>query len=277
MFKGDQVIFCYHNVSPTPSEFEAKYDLCHSPDVFNKQLIFLSNHFEWLHPEELGSGKGGALLTFDDGYRDSILVGGKLLEQHRAFAVFFLNMAPILRREAFLVSAADSERQDFLETRPTDDLGQRLVLMKTLNIDFISKEELVSIELKKKGRFFWGNHFYNHYNAPALTSQELVEQYRENEIELKKFESSLNFFAYPFGQRKVCYSQETNDLISKLGARFIFAAHPFPQAGGKLKYRYSLGINSMRNTDIRYDLIRQKLLGYFYKYKSWREGDESNI
>ena len=85
------------------------------------------------------------------------------------------------------------------------------------NIDIVKKWENSDLVL-------YGNHLYNHWNVLALSSDELREQYLTNEELLSQFKNSVNFFAFPNGQPKTCFSASDVTFLEHLGAEKVFSA-----------------------------------------------------
>ena len=55
--KNKLTIFCYHDVSSSPSEFSHKYDLNVSPDTFDFQIDFINKNFNVISPDDLSTNK----------------------------------------------------------------------------------------------------------------------------------------------------------------------------------------------------------------------------
>jgi peptidoglycan/xylan/chitin deacetylase (PgdA/CDA1 family) len=82
------LVLMYHGVPPASSmEIDA--------ESFEQQIAFLKQQGEFVHPEELESGKPSPrrkfLLTFDDGYRNNADVVAPILRRHNVPAVFFVS------------------------------------------------------------------------------------------------------------------------------------------------------------------------------------------
>lgn len=95
--RGQAVILMYHSVSrgrPDP------WELCVAPDRFADQMQLLRNGYRVISLGELRSALSeekplthAVVLTFDDGYRDNLLVAKPLLEQHDLSATVFVTTA----------------------------------------------------------------------------------------------------------------------------------------------------------------------------------------
>jgi peptidoglycan/xylan/chitin deacetylase (PgdA/CDA1 family) len=81
-------ILCYHNVAPAPKE--ARFRLLYvSPDRFERQLWSLRrvglrgvSTSEGIARLSSGTARGCVVLTFDDGYTDTVTTAAPLLKQY---------------------------------------------------------------------------------------------------------------------------------------------------------------------------------------------------
>ena len=70
---------------------------------------------------------------------------------------------------------------------------------------------------------YYGNHFYDHWNAAALSNDELNQQYLLNNDALQKYTSAINFFAFTNGKPDICFSSRDVDTLRSLGANKLFS------------------------------------------------------
>jgi peptidoglycan/xylan/chitin deacetylase (PgdA/CDA1 family) len=92
--RGQAVVLMYHSISrgrPDP------WELCVDPDLFVQQVQLLHDRFRVVPLAELRRAliedeplARAVVVTFDDGYRDNLLVAKPLLEQHGLAATVFV-------------------------------------------------------------------------------------------------------------------------------------------------------------------------------------------
>ena len=61
-------------------------------------------------------------------------------------------------------------------------------------------------------RWFFGNHFYNHYNAARLSDEQLRDRYLLNQARMMRCLRG-GPFSYPFGQPGMCFSSYQTKLL----------------------------------------------------------------
>ncbi len=251
------VVFNYHEISDSPSEFCLDFNLNVRPDVFSKQLSWIKKYFNIISPNDLIKGDfklPAALITFDDGFKGAFTSGGNILKSYDIPAVVFMNMGPVnggmclsglinyllkydikfknqintkygneLKNDSFL-RCAESDILEYFNTNGYDILP--------IAQEYHGKFALES-DLKKSvdSGLYLGNHLYNHSNAVSLSDLELKNQYIKNENELVNYKNYLPIFSYPFGQPGKCYNKHTSNIIFSLGAKSIFTAMPFYNNG----------------------------------------------
>jgi len=99
LIRGHLTILCYHRILPEPAR--SAYhdpDLVVTPETFRAQCRILAGHYDVLPLAEalarLDGGDAGdrplAAITFDDGYRDNILLAAPILRDHGLRATFFI-------------------------------------------------------------------------------------------------------------------------------------------------------------------------------------------
>ena len=282
-------IFCYHDVSNNPSEFSRTYDLCIPPDIFEYQIDFINNNFNVISPNELLSGKipeNAALITFDDGFRSYFKTAVPILEKRNLPSIIFLNMAPI-KGEIFwsglitYLCENSSEFSHHVTTNSECNLKEKpLYLYCTREIvnsylekkgetfkdevckfvgDFATQLDLKSVS--SNNLVFFGNHLYNHDVPFLLSDEQLLESYRKNEDELKKYPNSRSMFAFPFGQPGTCFSERQIELLIENGAKKVFSAYPIINSEVTAQYLHRIPLHSFNNTKSRiwFNILRKGL------------------
>jgi peptidoglycan/xylan/chitin deacetylase (PgdA/CDA1 family) len=248
IFDEKLVVFVFHEVSDGPSVFLKSNGLAISVQDFEKQIIWIKKNFNLIDPVSLlGSDtlpKRPALITFDDGYQGVFEYGLPLLELHNIPSVHFLNMEPIINK-GFLLSALanylENNSENFSNFAKENKINKpyHLTLSPSILNDYYKDHNEIDIKiilnyqgemvkystLKKwedKKLVFYANHLYQHWNARALTQNELQSQYNLNKDLLVCFKNFINFFSFTNGKPDTCFNKDDYKLIENLGAKKIF-------------------------------------------------------
>jgi peptidoglycan/xylan/chitin deacetylase (PgdA/CDA1 family) len=231
--RGQAVILMYHSVSqgrPDP------WELCVAPDRFADQLQLLRDHYRVVSLAELRSALSrneqltrAVVLTFDDGYRDNLLVAKPLLERLDLSATVFVTSGYVgLNRdfwwdelEAVCASAGIESRPRWEELRLLSQ-GERFERLDALwAANGLEKPEpslsMRNGELERLiegGVVTIGAHTVTH---PHLSSLSVGVQRREIEGSAKALAEIVGRpvldFSYPHGD----FSQETVALVRSAG------------------------------------------------------------
>lgn len=242
-------VFTFHDVSNTPSEFAKRYGLVVSTETFERQISWIKANFEIVHPSMILSKdplpRRAAVITFDDGYLGTFENALPILERLSVPSIIFLNMQPILLGRPVLSAAAcflDGTSPDFAKFCREAGLKPpfHLSLNPTVWKDYQDEHGLgdQSAIVKFQGAFAdigtlhqwdghplvsYGNHLFEHWNAIALSREELQDQYLRNETELMRLTSRVNLFAFTNGQPDTCFSKRDVTLLKTLGAGRVFS------------------------------------------------------
>lgn len=89
------IVLSYHRIGDASASELSRSLFSASPDLLDRQLRFLSRHFELIDPaaleQGLGRGRGRrVLVTFDDGYRDLYEQAAPVLRAHGVRVLMFL-------------------------------------------------------------------------------------------------------------------------------------------------------------------------------------------
>jgi peptidoglycan/xylan/chitin deacetylase (PgdA/CDA1 family) len=209
----------------------------------------IDSHLEFSAKAE----KPYALITFDDGFSSYFRNAVPILNELKCPSLIFLNMGPILEGQIFwsglvnYLQHSDKEFPDFVRSfYPKINIfsgGEFLYCTENILDEFLrnkdrdvvferakmfygvmaTKKDLVDVSNDPLVSF--GNHLFNHYNADLLNDEELEIQYMKNDRALKEFKGHTSLFSYPYGVPNMCFSDRTDQLILKLGARGIFSAY----------------------------------------------------
>jgi peptidoglycan/xylan/chitin deacetylase (PgdA/CDA1 family) len=242
-------VFAFHDISDQPSKFTEEHGLCISLNTFRWQCQWIALHFNVIHPTELVSGRvlprNAAIISFDDGFRGSFENGLTILEELNLPSILFLNMASEVNNTP-QKSAVDCYlyKSDPAFSVYAKRIGLQLPFHLTLNQGILDQFQAefgpINLDLaaQYQGYFAdlnivekwdlnplvsYGNHLYEHWNAVALSKDEFVEQYRKNDIALKKLRGSMDLFAFTNGQPHTCYTNEHITILKALGPSKVFS------------------------------------------------------
>ena len=270
--KHGLTVFVFHDVSDQPSRFAEEYGLAVSKKAFHRQVSWIQSNFDVIHPTDVLNetyvAQRAALISFDDGFLGSFENGLAILEKLEVPSVVFLNMQAILEQKPILSAIACflnqyvPEFSDFMKS-----VGLSSSFHLTLNPLILNSFEKYYGPVDKdavldyQGQFadlrlvkawndkdvvVYGNHLFDHWNAPALSTEEFKEQYKKNEVALSQLKNSVNLFSFTNGQPGTCFSDREVDLLKQLGAGKVFSA-----AGGVNRdaSKYLLGRMSLGEGD----------------------------
>lgn len=295
--KNKLTVFCYHDVSNNPSEFCREYDLTIPIDIFDYQISFINRNFNVISPDVLLIGEipqYAALISFDDGFKSYFTNAVSILEKYNSPSIIFLNMGPI-KGEIFwsgLITYLCDKSSDFchyVASSTKCDLNEKPLYLycsreivnsyittkgetfrKEVNEfvgDFLTQQDLESVS--SNNLVFFGNHLYNHDVPLLLSDNELLESFRKNEVELKKYPNSISMFAFPFGQPGTCFSERQIELLIKNGAKKVFSAYPAVNPDNSAPYLHRIPLHSFNNTNARiwFNILRKSFLENIKKEK----------
>jgi len=190
-------ILLYHNV--VPEEEPGFNRFCVSVERFRCQMKWLDKKgYKTIHPgqldEYLKAGKqipnNEIMITFDDGYRDNYQYAYPILKSHGFTATIFL-----------LPDFIDTDRQingfNFLNLREIDEMG--------------------------KNGFDFQSHGLAHKPLIYFTDEEVRNDLIAARSMLRKqLESSISFFAYPFG----LFNEGTQKVVNEAGYEGAYGGLP---------------------------------------------------
>ena len=243
-------MFVFHEVSDQPSRFAQQYDIAVSKTLFRRQATWIRSNFNVIHPSGILRGvkfpERAAIISFDDGFLGSFENGFVILEELELPSIIFLNMQAILEQIPILSATAsflDRYVPEFSDFSKTVGLPRPFHLTLTPSILSAFESDYGTVDkaaiIAYQGRFAdwnvvrrwdgresvaFGNHLFNHWNAAALSSEELEEQYSRNEHALSMLQNKVNLFAFTNGQPETCFSSRDVDLLQRLGAGKVFSA-----------------------------------------------------
>ncbi|MCX6237745.1 MAG: polysaccharide deacetylase family protein [Bacteroidia bacterium] len=241
-------VFVFHDITETPSRFEKEYGISASIDTFTRQISWISNNFDIIHPESLIKGtnlpKRSAMITFDDGFLGTFNNGLNILEKLKIPSIIFLNMQAIIEQRPILSAVAcylDRYVPEFSHFAKSQGILRPFLLTLTPKILCLFEERygytnlnevldyqgpFADLEIVKKwdnhNNVVYGNHLFEHWNTIALSICEFEEQYNKNKVALSQLKNSLNLFAFPNGHPGSCFSRKHVELLTHLGVQRVF-------------------------------------------------------
>jgi hypothetical protein len=241
-------VFLYHDIGDDASEFASNHYLCVSNKTFEKQVNWIKNHFNIIHPDDLLANKKlpdyPALITFDDGFKGAFENGISYLIANHIPSLMFLNMGCISTGNPIVSSIACYLAE---KKKGFEKFAERVGLKKPYHLtmtpayykQFLAENEDFDMEevVKYQGALadltiirdfnnrqwvVYGNHLFDHWNASALTSDEFQENYIKNQEVLALLGNDIKMFAFPNGQPYTCFSQKQIDSLHSMGAARAF-------------------------------------------------------
>ncbi|MDC0478440.1 polysaccharide deacetylase family protein [Flavobacteriaceae bacterium] len=241
-------IFLFHDVCDDPSQFAIDYNLAVSNKLFQKQIRWIDSNYSIISPEKLlykkEIPKNAAIITFDDGFLGTFQNGISYLELMQIPSIVFLNMSHI-ENNTPMISAVGC----FLENKNLihADTLMKFNLKKPFHLNITPQiynkiiQELPELNFEEINRYqgqfatsttlrkfensdfvFYGNHLYQHWNAASLKLDKFVSQYKDNRIKLSNYKNSIDFFSFPNGQPRLCFSSIHLEKLTELGCKSIF-------------------------------------------------------
>jgi len=273
-------IFCFHEITNSPSEFQKKYDLYIKPDIFEKQIKSLIKIFSEKKRNLILNQK--FLITFDDGYIGSFNEGLKICSDNKLKPIYFLNMHsikqgnPLLSAQVLYLKEYSEKFNNFCKNYKIKSpeyinisTSRFLELCKNNYIDLerINKfqGELISInnlsKLGKNKNLYLASHFYKHYNSIALNGNEFQTLLKKNYDNLKNYENFINFLAFTNGQPKTCFKPKHIKMLKKLNINFSFSSY-----GSLFNNEFLFDRLVLDNSDATDESLKLKILiGYLKK------------
>jgi len=234
------IVYNYHNFSRYNNFIINRGSILKSnyAKKFERQIKFLSRHFNFCYPEEFFSKqvatKMNILITFDDGYRDNYQLAFPILKKYNAKAIFFL-ATNYIGTENWLWH----DRVRYLVTQHKIGLEKAENILKKMNRgheipkDFKELVKNLSIhippvrlmmsweevsELAKEG-FKIGGHTENHMILPILKVEEQESEIKNSlQTIKKKIGVNCESFACPNG----LYDQITINILKQNNIHYAF-------------------------------------------------------
>lgn len=190
-------ILMYHMISRQKPK--ARFNkLRVDPAEFERQIRWLhEDGWEFLLMSELdtSTSRKCVALTFDDGYRDNLLIADPILEKYGARATLYL--------------VVDRHDRDWSKTKKIHHSdGELMNEPKLLDADIS--------QMLRSGRWELGAHTMTHANLRTVSNDKRTSEIRASKSDLEdRFGTSVSSFAYPFG----IFGQQDIDTVNEAGYR----------------------------------------------------------
>lgn len=228
--KSKQVVnsILYHDVGTNINNiFDGKHKLSVSLDIFEKQIKWLNEYFNIILPEdtfaETIDNKPKLIITFDDGYYGVLKNALPILKKYNLPAVIFLNkkfinnkLFPDFIKENALKYFNKNENDILTNNNIITFLKEKYIHEKI----FLDDTDCKIIENDYVDLIKFGCHTFSHHNIMTLTKEELLLELEKNS--LVNFKNYTNSFSIPFGVYKKHYDENSLNILSDYGFKYIF-------------------------------------------------------
>ena len=251
IFGNSLTVFCYHDVTNTPSDFSRENALNVPPEVFDHQIGYIKKYFNLIEPKQLLEQtlpSKAALVTFDDGFKSFFTNAIPILEKYKIPVIIFLNMGPI-RGKMFwpgLIVFLCERRPDFVKylksQLPSEEEKKYPLYLSCSQLlveDYLEQnnEDFKEVVLDYVGPFanetdleqcchnpyvFYGNHTYTHYVSCLMTEDKFMDDVENNSKLLKRYPNYIDYFAFPFGQPEITFTESQVQMLLETGFKKVF-------------------------------------------------------
>jgi peptidoglycan/xylan/chitin deacetylase (PgdA/CDA1 family) len=234
--RHDNIAILYHHVGQSVG-FISKFHSV-TQNKFISQINFFKKYWEFVDEDTFfekvtNNEKGYAVLTFDDGYKDTFLNTLPYLEENKIPYSYFINSCSIINKwmwRDLLRWIIDNDHLEKLLEITTWEIDKDKLLQNTKNPDIFPSKKVVKIlevlikkhpsildsfkkldlyikedDIKKFNSFTYGkvgNHTSNHYVLSTLSKNNIEEEITSNTsfINMLVNEHKIaNSFSMPFG------------------------------------------------------------------------------
>lgn len=173
---------------------------------FENVIKWLKKRYRFLTFDEYIKGKKGVLVTFDDGYANTLTEALPILERHSIPAIVFVTCDHI------------NERQNHsrMSAVPYPPCNFDEVSLHNHYFDGLTQSQL--LELHNSPLIEIGNHTFHHKDLANLDPPEIKSEIESANDFIERITGSLpRLFAYPFGSFSNTYIQVLIDLGYEYG------------------------------------------------------------
>lgn len=248
--RGSSIVFLFHEISDYPSVFQKEKELNIRKKKFVKIINWINNNFNIVNPKKLNFRNEffNALISFDDGFKESFKFAIPLMEKKNIYSLHFLNLKPILNKDpniaavlCYLEGNTSVYKKYFLKKKNLkspfylniDNIKYNKYIKNKIKINFSKikkyQGQIVNFYLLKKFNNFkycyFANHFYEHWNTICCKNKYIIKNYKDNKKFLSKLKNNLDYLALTNGKINLCYSQENVNLLLRQGVKKIFTSN----------------------------------------------------
>lgn len=238
LFFKRNYIFCYHEITNKPSEFQKNYGLFVGNTIFCSQINWMEKYFKFINPNKIKSdNKNTAIITFDDGYEGSFLNTLNFLRKKKIYPIFFLNIKNIKYSKIPLINSLccylekkkikpiknfylKANKNDLRNFYKNKSIIKKVIYYQGNLIKFNTLKKL----LKNNKNIILSNHLHEHYNAKSIDEKFFKKLFHINKKELLKLNQKNNFFAFPNGVQNIGYNKKNVSIVKKINQKknYIF-------------------------------------------------------
>ena len=236
-------VLCYHGVRrETGARSRFPFDYLHIPvEVFESHCRLIRECCDPISLDDWrAAAKGGlplpkrpVLLTFDDGYRTVLTEAAPILAAYQLPAVVFVCTSPMASTRVLwfddLAAREGEESVEAWKSRDYEAWKAACTLTSPLTADdpraLMQPAELAA--LASMDGIEIGGHTARH---PILAHASADQQRLEIEENLQSIEAwtgrKVRAFAYPNGRPRIDYTEETGDILRRVGVEIAFTTRP---------------------------------------------------
>ena len=110
---------------------------------------------------------------------------------------------------------------------------------------------------------FYGNHTYTHYVSRLLTDDEFMDDIEKNSNLLRAYPNYLDYFAFPFGQPDLTFTESHVELLLNAGIKKVFFSSASSYNTDPLAHyldRITLLSEDISSSKIKYRIMKPWLL-----------------
>jgi peptidoglycan/xylan/chitin deacetylase (PgdA/CDA1 family) len=236
-------VFIFHEITDSPSAFHREFRLSATPELFRRQLDWITTRFTVIEPPRLrrlgGLGDlppGAAMITFDDAWEGVFKVGVPILREHGVSALCFLNMATVDGDpDLGAVRAYERRIEPSSERLLTSQLGS---MTGPQALEQIRQRYLVHDEFRRyqgstvsrddlgraaeSGQVWFGSHLFHHWDIRSIDADLYEATLAQNAEALSVYPNSLPAFSTTHGYAGDQSNYNLFSLAVRHGVQVVF-------------------------------------------------------
>jgi peptidoglycan/xylan/chitin deacetylase (PgdA/CDA1 family) len=214
-------VVVYHEITDTPSPFQRVSGGFVTPAVFERQIRWMGERFEFIAPTDLPHLSGqtelprnAALLTFDDAWPGVFRTALPILRSLEVPAIYFLNMATVhgapdlaaVRRYERLTRPEKTSTLDrYLDINAAAPVLAEIDETYRENPEFLRFQGATAIlsdlelTIVPEPQMWLGSHLFHHWEPSRVASELFADSAQANRRALAAFPNALGLLATPYG------------------------------------------------------------------------------